>query len=231
MSDRDVSNGRGGTEAHAYEEFVDPVDGTVWRIDLAFLSSHWTCIWNRGCKGIEDEPAPERQLGCCSVGAELLDDDEAMRVAALGASIDPACFQFAATAAGAGIFADAAHRFTRVVDGACIFLNRPGFGGGAGCALHIAALADDDDPCDWKPSVCWQLPLKVVRAGDRAATLRRWQRADWGSGGAAMAWCCTEEPDARIGDVAVAEAMAEELTALVGPEVAVAIRRRVRDAG
>ena len=28
---------------------------------------------------------------------------------------------------------------TRLVDGACIFLNRPGFAGGAGCALHSAA--------------------------------------------------------------------------------------------
>ena len=50
---------------------------------------------------------------------------------------------------------------TRVVDGACIFLNRPGFAGGEGCALHIAALACDESPTEWKPSVCWQLPLRV----------------------------------------------------------------------
>ena len=229
MSDRDTSGGGGVPDVGTYEEFVDPVDGTVWGIDLAFLSSNWTCIWNQGCQGIEDEPAPDRQLGCCSVGAELLDDDEAMRLAALAATMDETGFQFAAKAADAGVFADAERRFTRVVDGACIFLNRPGFAGGVGCALHLAALADDDDPCDWKPSVCWQLPLKVVRAGARAATLRRWQRADWGSDGAAMAWCCTEEPEAHIGTVAVAESMANELSALVGPEVAIAIRRRVRE--
>ncbi len=29
---------------------------------------------------------------------------------------------------------------TRLVDDACIFLNRPGFAAGAGCALHTAAL-------------------------------------------------------------------------------------------
>ena len=31
-------------------------------------------------------------------------------------------------------------RKTRVVDGACVFLNRPGFSGGAGCALHRTRL-------------------------------------------------------------------------------------------
>ena len=50
---------------------------------------------------------------------------------------------------------------TRVVDGACIFLNRPGFAGGAGCALHLAAVDAGESPIDWKPSVCWQLPIRV----------------------------------------------------------------------
>ncbi|MCI4361418.1 MAG: hypothetical protein L3J91_06900, partial [Thermoplasmata archaeon] len=49
---------------------------------------------------------------------------------------------------------------TRIVDEACIFLNRPGFPGGAGCALHRAALEQGERPLDWKPDVCWQLPLR-----------------------------------------------------------------------
>jgi len=39
-----------------------------------------------------------------------------------------------------GVFADATRSNTRVIDKTCIFLNRPGFEGGAGCALHLAAL-------------------------------------------------------------------------------------------
>ena len=49
---------------------------------------------------------------------------------------------------------------------ACIFLNRPGFEGGAGCALHIAALEAGERPMDWKPSVCWQVPIRLEHSTD-----------------------------------------------------------------
>jgi len=45
-----------------------------------------------------------------------------------------------------------------------------------------------------------------------------------------MAWCCTEEPEAYSGEHATAEQLADELVAVVGPDVAVAIRRRLDDA-
>jgi len=209
------------------ERFVDPVDDTEWLVDLEFLGSHWTCIWDRGCQGILNQPAPELRQGCCSLGAELLDESESLNIAALAATLDETVFQYALAAAAGGVFADERRRATRIVDGACIFLNRDGFAGGAGCALHLGALADAMSPIDWKPSVCWQLPLKVERDGGGRATIRRWRRRDWGPGGAEMAWCCTEAPDAFIGDDRVVDGLAEELAALVGPEVAVAIRLRL----
>jgi hypothetical protein len=196
---------------------VDPVDGTRWKIDVGFLGSRWTCIWDRGCQGILDVPAAELGQGCCSVGAEMLDEDEAMRTAALAAMLSPERFQHHEAAAADGVL-NGDRGATRVVDGACILLNRPGFGGGAGCALHIGALDDGDDPIDWKPSVCWQLPLKVVRDGDEA-TLRRWSRADWGSGGDTMAWCCPDESEPYVAETPVVVSLARELEALVGPEV------------
>ena len=210
-----------------FEEVVDPVDGTRWRIDAGFLASRWRCRWGDGCQGILDEPAPELEQGCCSVGAEILDEDEAMLIGALAATLSPERFERHADAAAAGVYSDDARRHTRVVDGACIFLNRPGFPGGAGCALHLAALDDGERPMDAKPAVCWQLPLKVERA-DGVATLRRWRRDDWGPGGRTMAWCCTEAPEAYDGAVAAAESLSDEVRALVGPEVAVEIRRRVQ---
>ena len=122
-------------------EIVD--GGTTWRFDDAFLTSRWTCIWGRGCLGILDEPAADLGQGCCSVGAELDGADEAMRIAALADTLGPEGFQFRSEALADGIFArgivaDGGPSATRVVDGACIFLNRPGFAGGAGCALHLA---------------------------------------------------------------------------------------------
>jgi hypothetical protein len=215
---------------------VEVVDGdTTWRFERAFLESNWTCLWGRGCQGILAVPAPELGQGCCSVGAELDAGDEARRIAAMAAFLEPDRFQHHQAATEGGVFRDEARDATRVVDGACIFLNRPGFAGGAGCALHLAALDAGESPTDWKPSVCWQLPIRVdwssgAVEGDEVAVVRRWRRADWGDDGDPMAWCCTEEPEAYVGDRPVVDSLADELDALVGPAVRVELRRRLRTA-
>ena len=152
-------------------------------------------------------------------------------VSASAAAIGADVFEHRALAERDGVFSDATRTSTRVVDGACIFLNRPGFAGGAGCALHIAALAADESPIDWKPSVCWQVPVKVdwvMRDDDvEVATLRRWARADWGVDGERMAWCCTEADEAYVGDRPVIETLAEELESIVGTAVFVELRRKL----
>ena len=217
----------------------DPVDvveiddgDTLWRFDAAFLRSNWTCIWGRGCHGIEPQRAASSGRGCCSLGAELDGIDEAMMVSALADTIDASRFEHRAQAREGGIFSDDRRVNTRVVDGACIFLNRPGFAGGAGCALHLAALDAGEPPTDWKPSVCWQVPIKVdwvMRPDDvEVATVRRWTRADWGADGEVMAWCCTEGDEAYVGSVPVIDSMAEEIELIVGAPVAVRLRSALR---
>jgi hypothetical protein len=204
---------------------------TIWRVDRRFMGSNWTCIWGRGCQGIEEVPAPELALGCCSIGAEIDGVDEARNISAMAAMIPDHLFQHRADATSGGVFSDEECSNTRVVDGACIFLNRPGYPGGAGCALHLAAVADGESPVDWKPSVCWQLPVKVdwvMGEGDvEVATVRAWARRDWGPDGELMAWCCTEEPEAFVGEGPVVDSLAEELGALMGTEVYVELRRRL----
>ncbi|NNE74515.1 MAG: hypothetical protein HKN26_12685, partial [Acidimicrobiales bacterium] len=209
-----------------------------WTVDDAFLASTWRCRWGDGCVGIADEPTTELQQGCCTYGAELLDEDEAMRIAALAATIEPERFAHHDDAAANGVLTPLATAegklHTRVVDGACIFFNPVRFAGGVGCALHLAAETDGESVLDWKPSVCWQLPLKVDRLG-ADAHLRAWRRDDWGPGGSAMAWCCTEpsaEPscytDPDDADAApVIDSLAPEIEALVGTEVYVTLRRRI----
>ena len=211
-----------------FEEFVDPVDGTRWRVDVDFLSSRWRCVWGEGCQGILDEPAEALQQGCCSVGVEVFDDEEAMLLGALAATLDEQRFQNAGWAAAHGVFRDAARDHTAVVGGACVFFNKPGFPGGAGCALHLQAVADGDRPIDVKPTVCWQVPLRIDDGPDGTRTLRRWARHDWGPEGETMAWCCTEADDTQVGEQSTADELADELQALCGPEVAVAIRDRCR---
>jgi hypothetical protein len=213
-------------------EEIDAGD-TVWRFDTSFLASSWTCIWGRGCLGILDEPAEHLGQGCCSIGAHLGDEDEARNIAALAATLDPARFEHHADAREGGIFSDATRIHTRVVDGACIFFNQPGFAGGAGCALHLEAIAVDESPTDWKPSVCWQLPITVdweLRDdGTEVATVRRWTRADWGEDGETMAWCCTEGDRAYVGERPVIDSLGDELEAVVGSDVYVELRRRYTD--
>jgi hypothetical protein len=211
------------------EEIVD--GDTVWRFDAEFLTSRWTCLWGRGCLGILDEPAEHLGQGCCSVGAELDGEDEARMISALAATLQPQRFQHHAEAEAAGIFRDEKRDATRVVDGACIFLNRPDFEGGAGCALHLAAIDSGESPLEWKPSVCWQLPIRVEWApredGGETATVRRWQRDDWGDEGETMAWCCTEGERAYVGTAPVVDTLAEELEAIVGTAVFVQLRARL----
>jgi hypothetical protein len=214
-------------------DLVEEIDAgdTVWRFDRSFLESRWTCIWGRGCLGIHDVPTEALGEGCCSVGAELGDEDEARMISALAGTLPPERFQHHAEAQRDGVFNDDTHTNTRVVDGACIFLNRPGFAGGAGCALHLGAIDSDESPTEWKPSVCWQLPIKVDWEprddGTEVATVRAWSRADWGEEGETMAWCCTEGDRAYVGDRPVIDSLAEELDDLVGSAVFVELRRRL----
>ena len=212
--------------------FIEVADGeTLWRFEPDFMRSSWTCIWGRGCKGILDHPAEDLQQGCCSVGAELPDLEEAMTVSALASTIPQGLWQHASAVDANDVFSDETRSNTKVVDGACIFLNRPGFLGGAGCALHLAADDAGESPIDWKPSVCWQLPVRVDWAmqpdGVEHATVRRWTRTDWDDDGDTMAWCCTEEAEAYVGTQPVVDSLAEELAGIAGQHVYVELRRRL----
>ena len=153
----------------------------------------------------------------------ITDEGEAMNVSALAATVPTHLWQHHAAVDEHDVFSDATRTNTKVVDGACIFLNRPGFSGGTGCALHLAAVEYGESPTDWKPSVCWQLPIRVdwqmQSNGVEHATVRRWSRADWGDEGTTMAWCCTvdrDHADAFVGDEPVIEALGHELDELVG---------------
>jgi len=154
-----------------------------------------------------------------------------MTVSALAATLDPDVFQHHLAIDDDDVFSDSTRTNTKVVDGACIFLNRPDFAGGAGCALHLAALNAGESPIAWKPSVCWQLPIKVdwdlQEDGSEIASVRRWERRDWGDDGDSMHWCCTEGPEAYVGERAVVDSLADELIAVVGEAVYVELRRRL----
>ncbi|HUB68880.1 MAG TPA: hypothetical protein VL984_00520 [Acidimicrobiales bacterium] len=217
-------------DAHEWVSFEDAEEQRTWRFDVTFLLSNWHCIFGQGCQGVLTGLAPELEQGCCSYGAHFTDDEDLERVKAAARTLTPQQWQLADRASHGGVARrrPGAAAVTRIVDGACIFLNRPGFEGGAGCALHRAALERGLEPMELKPDVCWQLPLRredVSNAdGSVTSTVSEWDRVHWGPGGSEFAWWCTEAPEAFTGAAPVWKHMSSELAALIGPEVFVRLR-------
>jgi hypothetical protein len=211
--------------AHEWVSFEDPEELRTWIFDVTFLVSRWTCIFGRGCQGVLTGPAEELVQGCCSYGAHFTDDEDVDRVKAAAKTLTDEDWQFAASGRRGGVVKKERDgtRITRLVDGACIFLNRPGFAGGPGCALHRAALARGQQPLELKPDVCWQLPLRredtSEDSGRVISRVTQWDRVHWGAGGAEFHWWCTEAPEAFTGEVPVYQAMAAELKAIAGEQV------------
>ncbi len=217
-------------------EFGDPADDAhVVRADLTWLLSSWTCVYGAGCHGIVEG---EAEKGCCSHGAFWSDDDDRARVEGHAARLKRKHWQHADTGRRDGISeldeleGEPAER-TRRVDGACLFLNRPGFAGGEGCALHALALRDGLHPLQTKPDVCWQLPVRrtqerVTRPDEvevLVSSIGEFDRRGWGPGGEDLHWWCTGSPDAHVGAEPLYVSYAPELTALVGAEAYAVLAR------
>jgi len=212
--------------AREWLEFADPADPEhLIRADLTWLCSSWSCIFGRGCHGI----VPGRpDDGCCSHGAFFSDTADAKRVRAAAEQLTPDIWQYYGIDKKLyvrdSVGDDHNRRRTRTVDGACVFLNRPGFAGGAGCALHLLALRTGQHPEQTKPDVCWQLPIRreqewVERADQTKvliSSLTEFDRRSWGEGGHDLEWWCTSSPEAHGGGERLFVSYAAELTALIG---------------
>ncbi len=203
----------------------DPDEERTWLFDVTFLVSPWTCIYGHGCQGVLTGPAPELEQGCCSYGAHFTGKEDARRVERVAADLGPELWQFHDQGRKKGVVVtlDDGDLGTRMVKGACIFLNRPGFAGGAGCALHKAAEARGVSHVETKPDVCWQVPLRREDAtgddGRVTSTVKEWGRQHWGDGGLDFHWWCTEAPEAFVGQQPVYVSMRAELEAMAGSVV------------
>jgi len=209
---------------HQWVSFHD-VDGTTWMFDLTFLTSNWTCIYGQGCQGTVADPAVGAVQGCCSHGAYMIDNDDMDHVLEQAGRLTAEQWQHrtdVSTKDDIFVIDEEGDSMTRRVDGACIFLNRPEWNTGAGCALHYGAVANDEIPLTWKPSACWQLPFRLEELLDSANNstfiVRPWYRGDWGEGGYEFPWWCTDDPAPLIGETAVYRSLRDELIALVGNE-------------
>src|SRR4051812_5384519 len=173
--------------AREWYSFVNPDDADeVFRCDLTWLMSSWTCIFGAGCHGIERTRPDD---GCCTHGAFFSDKADEKRVRRMAKELTDDDWQHRREGRKNGITEeDDGRTRTRIFDGACVFLNRPGFAGGAGCALHRMAWRTERHPLETKPDVCWQLPiLRTQEWEDRldetrilVTTITEFDRRGWG---------------------------------------------------
>ncbi|HET7328316.1 MAG TPA: hypothetical protein VFJ14_13640 [Nocardioidaceae bacterium] len=208
----------------AWVEFTDPADREqVFRCDLTWLTSRWSCIFGNGCRGIYADRPDD---GCCTHGAHFADKADEKRVKKFVRRLTEDDWQYAAEGRTNGWVEvdEDGERKTRRVDGACIFHNRPGFAGGYGCALHAYALKNDLHPLKTKPDVCWQLPIhrsyRDVELTDGTAysevTITEYDRRGWGPGGHDFSWYCTGNTEAHVGSDPVFVSYQPELAELMG---------------
>ena len=190
--------------AREWLSFFDPADPEhEFRCDLTWLMSTWGCIFARGCHGVVEGRAAD---GCCSHGAFFSDKDDQKRVRAHAKELSKEDWQLRKVGKREGITeVEDGRTRTRTHDGACVFLNRPGFEGGMGCALHAYALRVGLHPLETKPDVCWQLPVQrssewVDRLDETrilVTTITEFDRRGWGEGGHDLHWWCTESSEAH----------------------------------
>lgn len=220
-------------------EFTDPADdGQRFRCDLTWLTSSWTCIFGNGCQGIYADRPDD---GCCTLGAHFTEDEDYERVAAVAADLGPDEWQYRDVAMRKNQLDksrwtedEEGATKTRVVDGACIFLNRPGFPAGAGCALHQHAVLQGLPPTTLKPDVCWQLPIRrgyrTVELPDNTSylevTVTEYDRRGWGPGGHDLDWYCSGNPEAHVGREPVFRSNKVELVDLMGEQAYEALALR-----
>jgi len=211
-------------DTHEWVSFEDPDEERTWLFDVTFLESNWHCIFAQGCQGVLTGPAEELVQGCCSYGAHFTDDDDVRRVERAAKTLTAEQWQFHSRGQrGVTKSNKDGDVVTRLVKDACIFLNRPGFHRGPGCALHVAAMDRGESYIDLKPDVCWQLPLRrddeVLDDGHIRTSITQWERRNWGKGGEEFHWWCTEAPEAFTGRDRVVDSMSDELVAMVGKKV------------
>ena len=206
----------------AWVEFPDPSDDEqAFRCDLTWLTSNWSCIFGNGCQGIyADQP---EGVGCCTLGAHFSDKDDEKRVKRFVKQLTPETWQHYDPKNWTEKDEEGARK-TRVVDGACIFANRPGFEGGAGCALHGLALRTGPalprdqagrvlaaaDPADVRPGQA------TGRHRGAAIVIAEYDRRGWGPGGHDLDWYCSGNTEAHVGAEPVYLSMRAELVELMG---------------
>jgi hypothetical protein len=78
--------------ARDWIEFAVPnSEDEIYKCDLTWLTSNWTCIYGDGCKGVF---ANRPNDGCCTEGAMYSDADDEARTLKAAEFLTPDMWQF-----------------------------------------------------------------------------------------------------------------------------------------
>ena len=176
----------------AWVEFPDPADEQqVFRCDLTWLTSSWSCIFGQGCQGIY---ANRPDDGCCTLGAHFSDaDDEGDRKTRVH---DGAC-----------IF----HNRPGFAGGTGCALHAHSLRTG----VHF--VKTKPDVC-WQLPI--RRTYRTVELPDDTSYLEisiaEYDRRGWGAGGHDLDWYCSGNTEAHVGVDPVYVSSSVELVELMG---------------
>ncbi len=203
----------------------EDANGRTWTFDLAFMQSHYTCQFGQGC-------GDETGVGeCCVHGATLWYDEDDVEQCRADEKLvrrrikeltkDDWQLRKVGRADGGPLEVVRGAPMTRTHDGGCVFNNRAGFKGGAGCAFHLAALRRGESPLDWKPRVCWAVPIMREEQEDGSYVIRAVRNLDWSLDGEdePLDWWCIDDEASYNGPQPVYRSLREELIRICGQEV------------
>jgi hypothetical protein len=169
-------------------------DVTAIMVDIDFLLSGYGCIWGNGCKGIHNDG--DGLTGCCSLGVEV-QSNEVSKLKDLVSQLTSENWEnHGKKWLRWKRYGKKFHRNTtlRPDKKGCVFSNSKDFSGGAGCALHIAALERGESYIGTKPEVCWAIPLRLTFTDDPDAFwLTGHNRNDWGGEVDFPKWWCVSD--------------------------------------
>ncbi|HEX4015698.1 MAG TPA: hypothetical protein VHX15_03090 [Frankiaceae bacterium] len=200
--------------------FPDPDDPEhEIRADLTWLLSTWTCIFGRGCLGINPDHPDD---ACCTHGAYFVDTADEKRVKGAAKRLTPDLWERHGTkkiAINDELDGEPARK-TAVVDDVCVFFNRTP-GDTYGCALHHLAEREGEHFMVTKPEVCWQVPVRRewedLGEGQGRTTISEFARSSWGEGGSDLSWWCSSSTIAHAaGRIPVVASYESELRELIG---------------
>lgn len=191
-------------------------NGDSFLLDMEFLLSGYKCSYGAGCPGVQGAP----DIGCCIIGTSIY-DSELEDVSSRVSQLTPDDWQNHGKKwkkknnNGNGLkFHTTTVEYEDGVQG-CIFANRSDFHGGAGCAFHVAAVSRGENPIDWKPEICWSVPIGLYWARSiNAFVIRQTSREDWQQGSSdkdLLEWWCTDDDLSWGNSAPLYQTNAEEL--------------------